>query len=89
MSVRKNLLDRDRYYISLREVILRMTMVDGASESEAATLLYRLMSDASNPLRPKWKHWDRLTGMSDEDEGGSTIALECLEQAAHQGLPKE
>jgi hypothetical protein len=87
MSV-KNLLATQRAgFVSLEEVLTRMTQVDGASHREAATLLHRLLWAEDESVRPRWYEYNVLHGKRVASDEQGMAAWECLRQAVLSGLP--
>jgi len=88
MSVKDLLATQQAGFISLHEVLTRMTQVDGATYQEAATLLHRLLWAEDENARPRWYEYSPLYGKRvASDTAQAKAAWECLRQAAHSGLP--
>ncbi len=87
MNVRELLKKQDAGFISLNEVLVRMTQIDGATYQEAATLLFRLIQPVS--LQDEFSMWriaDKLNGAMKASYSDESSALECLKMAASHSL---
>jgi hypothetical protein len=89
MNVRNLLATQQAGFVSLHEVLTRMTQIDGASYQEAATLLHRLLRAEDEHFRPRWYECTTLYGKRLASDTQGTASWECLRQAAHSGLPLE
>lgn len=89
MSVKNLLAEQAAGFVSLHEVLTRMTQVDGASYQEAAILLHRLLWAEDEKLRPSWYEYTTLYGRRVAGGSQGKAAWECLRQAANSGLPSE
>ena len=87
MSVRNLLVKQDAGFISLHETLTLMTLIDGASYGEAATLLYRLLWTDSEDV-PAWWTKDNLYGVHLANNDDVRTAASCLVQAARSGEPQ-
>lgn len=89
MSVKNLLAKQEAGFISLHEVLTKMTQIDGANYQEAATLLHRLLWANDEELRPQWHECDNLYGKRRASDHQAKAAWECLRQAAQAGMPPE
>lgn len=87
MSVKNLLAEQAAGFVSLHEVLTRMTQVDGATYQEAATLLHRLLWAADEISQPNWFEFSLLYGKC--VTGRSDTGWECLRQAVRSGPPEE
>ncbi len=88
MSVKSLLSKQDAGFISLHEVLTRMTKVgDGATYQQAAMALFRLMMAEEKASVPKWFVIDNLNGKRYTNGLHEKLANECLRQAANNGEP--
>jgi hypothetical protein len=86
MSVKKLLAKQKAGFISLHEVLTRMTRIDGASYEEAATLLHQLLF-TDDPDRPAWFVCDKLHGKHMASDRQENVAWNCLRKAVRDGTP--
>lgn len=91
MSVKRMLAKRDAGFISLHEVLTRMTKVDGATYQDAAKALFRVMLDEEEDPSIKWK-WRVISNLlgkeiASEKEGG--MAVELLVHVADYGMQNQ
>ena len=89
MSVKDILAKQEAGFISLHEVLTKMTMIDGASYQEAAKVLYRLMNENQNNLLFVWHTKTDLKGVREASNIEEKDAVNCLKQAAMSGRPEE
>ncbi|GAB1394782.1 hypothetical protein MASR1M60_29460 [Rhodocyclaceae bacterium] len=89
MSVKNLLAEQAAGFISLHDVLNRMTQVDGASYQEAATLLHRLLWAENEDARPRWHEYSTLYGKRLASDQQAKAAWECLRQAAQSGIPSQ
>lgn len=87
MSVRNLLAIQQAGFISLHDVLTRMTQADGATYQEAATLLHRLLWAEDENIRPRWHEYSTLYGKQLASNRGEAAAWGCLRQAVHSGIP--
>lgn len=89
MSIKNLLVKQQAGFISLHEVLTRMTQADGATYQEAATLLHRLLWAEDENIRPRWYEYTTLYGKRLASDKQGTASWECLRQAARSGVPFE
>lgn len=89
MNVKNLLATQQAGFISLHEVLTRMTQADGATHQEAAMLLHRLLWAEDESVRPRWHEYSTLYGKRVASDKQGTASWECLRQAANSGLPAE
>lgn len=89
MSVKNLLVEQAAGFVSLHDVLTRMTQIDGANYQEAAILLHRLLWAEDEKLRPSWYEYSALFGKRMISGSHDKAAWECLRQAASSGLPTE
>ena len=87
MSVKHFLKEQEAGFISLHDVLTRMTQIDGATYQDAAILLYRLLSAEDEDSRPPWHECNALYGNRVASDRRAKAAWECLKQAALAGVP--
>ena len=86
-GVKKLLANQETGFISLQDVLAKMTMPDGASYQEAAKVLYRLLSKTDKQERPQWQTMNALDGVGAASNEVEKFALEYLKNAAiHEEL---
>jgi hypothetical protein len=91
MSVKRMLAKRDAGFISLHEVLTRMTKVDGATYQDAAKALFRAMLDEEEAPSIKWK-WrviSNLLGKEIASGKEEARAVELLVGVADFGMPNK
>ena len=89
MNVKNLLATQQAGFISLHEVLTRMTQADGATHQEAAMLLHRLLWAEDESVRPRWHEYSTLYGKRVASDKQGTASWECLRQAANSGVPAE
>ena len=89
VGVKNMLAEHAAGFISLHDVLTRMTQTVGATYQESAIALYRLLSAAGDHRSPQWKFWDDLRGKQALSDRDALEAWECLVQAARSGVPEE
>lgn len=87
MSVKKLLAQQEAGFISLHDVLTRMTEKDGASYQEAATVLYRLIATYPEEWLFMWWTKTALHGVRQATNRDELDAMACLRQAALSGAP--
>jgi hypothetical protein len=86
MSVKKLLEQQAVGYITLHEVLTRMTKIDGATYQEAATVLHRALWSTDRLIdRPGWYVCDKLRGRIKATNREEGTAWDCLKYVAEYG----
>lgn len=86
MSVKELLAKQEAGFISLHEVLRRMTQIDGATYKEAAIALFRIL-DAADKSAPGWWVKDKIRGVFPASNSDEKAAWQCLVEAATFGEP--
>ena len=90
MGVKKMLAQQSMGFVSLHDLLIRMTKLgDGASYKEAATLLHRLLYNEEDRLRPKWFSDSHLYGKHLLEDRAKNRGWDCLRQASIRGEPED
>lgn len=87
MGVKDLLKSQTAGYISLHDVLTRMTRIDGSTYQEAATALHRVLWEEDEKSRPVWHVCETLYGKRIATNLEEKKAWECLRQAALVGMP--
>ena len=86
MSVKQLLQKQDASFISLHDLLLKMTLAgEGCSLEEAATVLFRLMSSSEFSDRPRWLMKSKVEGIRVAHESINFSGMRCLRHAANFG----
>lgn len=87
MSVKRLLESQAVGYITLHDVLTRMTRIDGATYQEAATALHRALWGVDDSRdRPDWYRCDVLHGKVRATNREETSAWACLKYVAAKGV---
>ena len=95
MGVKQILEAQSAGFISLHDLLIRLTQMEGSTYQEAATCLYRLLDekdfcDANGDEPPPHWYTNRvLEGMRIGTNSDQRDAWDCLRQAACSGRPQE
>ena len=95
MGVKQILEAQSVGFISLHDLLIRLTQIEGSTYQEAATCLYRLLDekgsiDANGDEPPPYWYTNRvLEGMRIGTNSDRQDAELCLRQAALSGQPQE
>ena len=86
MGVKKLLAKQDAGFISLHDLLLKMTQAgDGCTLQEAATVLFRLLDSSEHPDRPRWLIKGKVEGLREASEGFNFSGTRCVRYAATHG----
>ena len=86
MGVKQLLQKQDASFISLHDLLLKMTLAgDGCSLEEAAIVLFRLMDSSEYPNRPQWLMKSKVEGVRAAHESINFSGKRCLKHAAKFG----
>ncbi|WP_194720924.1 hypothetical protein [Noviherbaspirillum malthae] len=83
MGIKDFLQKEDEGFISLHDLLIKMTEVDGVSLQNAARALYRVLDRASPTDYPQWQEIDLATGVKPTED--FALALERLRHVAETG----
>lgn len=86
MGVREVLAEIEASFISLDDVLRRMSAAEGVTYREAAIALLRWIRETPAPQRPRWMR-DSASG-AEVDPMGDRFGMRCLTQAALLGEPE-
>ena len=64
MGIKEILQQQDMEFISLHDLLLKMTEVENVSLQEAATVLFRLLDQENSRLRPTWQQRSQARGVT-------------------------